>query len=70
MRGIARSGFSLVELLMVCSVIAIGWGSFSLVGSVQIERYSNPHSDYNIDREVGLAVSWLDSVMRRSMNLA
>jgi hypothetical protein len=70
LRRIARSGFSLVELVIVCSVIAIGWGSFSLIGGVQVERYSNPHSDYNIDREIDLTVSWLDSVMRRSMNLA
>ncbi|MDR3354009.1 MAG: hypothetical protein LBO21_03135 [Synergistaceae bacterium] len=70
LRGVARSGFSLVELVIVCSVIAIGWGSFSLVGGAQIERYSNPLSDYNIDREVDLTVSWLGSVMRRSLTLA
>ncbi|MDR1482037.1 MAG: hypothetical protein LBI74_05365 [Synergistaceae bacterium] len=41
-----------------------------LVCDIPAERYSNPHSDYNIDREVNLAVSWLESVMRRSLRLA
>ncbi|MDR3281146.1 MAG: hypothetical protein LBT23_11605 [Synergistaceae bacterium] len=34
-----------------------------------LEKYADPYSDYNVEREVRKSVAWLEYIMRRSMML-
>jgi Tfp pilus assembly protein FimT len=65
--GKFRRGFSLVELAIVCAVMLSAYGGLCLTMGNFLERYSNPHSDYNVARETRLAGAWLEGVFRRSM---
>jgi hypothetical protein len=63
-RTIKRRAFTLVEILLVCALLA---GPAVVFSARLTERFANPYSSYYIEREVMDTAEWLQTMMRRAL---
>lgn len=62
-----RRAFSLPEMLAVCAIISILASPVLVSAATLIRKYSDPLSEYNIERSVEDTVAWLNSIIERSL---
>jgi hypothetical protein len=68
-RGVARKAFTLAELAVTCSLMAILCGCINLAASSVIAGFSDQTSDRAVEREAREAVAWIKSHLHRARML-
>ena len=63
---VRHRAFSLVEILITLTVLAILCGCVFVTGGDLMRRFADPHSDERIKDEVSQAVVWIDDLIYRA----
>jgi type II secretory pathway pseudopilin PulG len=67
--GVGRKAFSLVELVVTCSIIAILCGCMNLTAASVIARFSDQSSERAVEHEARQAAAWIKSHIHRARML-